>query len=69
MIASALLGVVVLVANALPAAAYIPAVPVNDTSALNLTASSPFDLYWSHPTGTYGGFLWVDSRAVMRRDL
>ena len=38
-----------------PARAYIPAVPINDTSALNLTDSSTIDISWSGPAGVYGG--------------
>ncbi|ORY35619.1 hypothetical protein BCR39DRAFT_511164 [Naematelia encephala] len=41
--------------HATPAAAYIPAMPVNDTSGLNLTDSSTIAISWTDPAGVYSG--------------
>jgi hypothetical protein len=35
--------------------AYIPAQPINDTSALHLTDSSTISISWQEPNGGYGG--------------
>ena len=37
------------------ARAYIPALPVNDTSALNLTDASTIDITWTDPVSEYSG--------------
>ncbi|KAK8854846.1 hypothetical protein IAR55_003585 [Kwoniella newhampshirensis] len=41
--------------SALPASAYIPALPINDTSGLNLTDSSTIAISWTDPAGVYSG--------------
>lgn len=35
--------------------AYVPAVPINDTSALNVSDSSQIGISWTAPYGVYGG--------------
>jgi hypothetical protein len=39
----------------LPARAYIPALPVNDTTGLNLTDASTIDISWTDPPSVYSG--------------
>ncbi|WWD19006.1 hypothetical protein CI109_103463 [Kwoniella shandongensis] len=41
--------------SSLPARAYIPALPINDTSGLNLTDSSTIAISWTDPAGVYSG--------------
>lgn len=37
------------------AAAYIPALPINDTSGLDLTMGSSVQVKWANPPGLYSG--------------
>ena len=39
--------------------AYTPALPVNDTSMLNITDASSIQLTWTDPPGEFGGGVWV----------
>lgn len=41
--------------NSLQCSAYIPALPVNDTSGLNLTDASTIAIAWTDPLGVYSG--------------
>ncbi len=43
----------------IPAAAYIPAQPVNDTSSLNFTDSSTISISWVDPAGVFSGPVYV----------
>jgi hypothetical protein len=49
-----------LIFRSVPARAYIPAVPVNDTSGLNLTDSSTISISWQSPPGVYSGAVYVN---------
>lgn len=49
------LAVVGFVFNSLPCLAYIPALPVNDTTGLNLTDASTIAIAWTDPLGVYRG--------------
>ncbi|KAL7423434.1 hypothetical protein Q5752_001014 [Cryptotrichosporon argae] len=57
------LAVLVLVLAAAAARAYIPAQPVNDTSALNLTDSSTISIVWTDPEGVFSGGVSYQLRA------
>ncbi|WVQ81995.1 hypothetical protein IAT38_004122 [Cryptococcus sp. DSM 104549] len=50
-----LLGLFAELFGALQCAAYIPALPVNDTTGLNFTDSSTISISWTSPAGVYSG--------------
>ena len=41
------------------ARAYIPALPISDPAALNLSDSSTIQIAWQNPLGFYSGFVYV----------
>ncbi|KIR38264.1 hypothetical protein I307_02406 [Cryptococcus deuterogattii 99/473] len=49
--------------NSLQCSAYIPALPVNDTSGLNLTDASTIAIAWTDPLGVYSGGVSFQLRA------
>ncbi|OXC69100.1 hypothetical protein AYX13_02390 [Cryptococcus neoformans] len=57
------LAVVGFLFNSLPCLAYIPALPVNDTTGLNLTDASTIAIAWTDPLGVYRGGVSFQLRA------
>lgn len=66
-------GIYLSILRALPVGAYMPAQPVNDTSALNLTDASTISISWTNPPGippgVFQGAVYVSSTLQIARRL